>query len=181
MVTGLVMGCAPGTVTGAGVVTGLVMGTSGGIVTGVVEGMFESGLAGVMVTGFVEGTVTIVGVGLLVGRVTGVVDIGVVGGSMASRKLVLNLLSICLLEEGNISSSSSSSSLWTESSIKDTSAYSSAIWALTLLLSKDFETVLANSATCVAEGKAEVLISRITATSLQGRREAARVALSVAD
>ena len=63
VVTGLVIGCCPppGTVIGAG---------GGGLLIG--NGVAAAGLVvGVTVTGLVAGTVTIVGVGLYVGSVTG--------------------------------------------------------------------------------------------------------------
>lgn len=77
MVTGFVIGCAPGTVTGGE--TGLVSGTGelAGTVMGVVKGMdtgVAAGLDGVIVTGLVAGTVMIVGV-----EVSGVVGKIVVG------------------------------------------------------------------------------------------------------
>ena len=93
VVTGLVTGCAPGTVIGAGVVTGLVVGGGGlteGFVgvtlTGVVLGKgngVDTGLVGVTATGsagLVAGTVIIVGVGVSGRRVTTAgVDPGFVG------------------------------------------------------------------------------------------------------
>lgn len=83
MVTGFVMGCAPGTVIGGA--TGLVSGTGelAGTVMGVVRGMdtgVAAGLDGVTVTGLVEGTVMIVGV-----EVSGVVGKFVVSSCIVVR------------------------------------------------------------------------------------------------
>lgn len=88
VVTGFVMGCAPGTVTGGA--TGLVSGTGelAGTVNGVVKGMdtgVAAGLDGVIVTGLVEGTVMIVGV-----EVSGVVGKFVVASCIVVRPNSMN-------------------------------------------------------------------------------------------
>ncbi|KAJ6974091.1 hypothetical protein NC653_030227 [Populus alba x Populus x berolinensis] len=93
VVTGLVTGCAPGTVIGAGVVTGLLIG-AGGLTEGFAGGKSTvTGLAGL-----VAGTVTIVGAGVSGRRVPGGVDPGFVGKTVgvliiSSCKVVLKVLS----------------------------------------------------------------------------------------
>ncbi|KAJ6883257.1 hypothetical protein NC652_030474 [Populus alba x Populus x berolinensis] len=126
VVTGLVTGCAPGTVIGAGVVTGLLIG-AGGLTEGFAGGKSTvTGLAGL-----VAGTVTIVGAGVSGRRVPGGVDPGFVGKTVgvliiSSCKVVLKFVKSSLRDEGKICSCSLFSSFSTKSSTEDTSAYNPA-------------------------------------------------------
>lgn len=187
VVTGLVTGCAPGTVMGAGVVTGLLIGTVGllgfveGTVTGVVVGIgpgVSAGFVGVVtVTGLVEGTVTIVGVGLFGGRETGVVEGGT--GNITSCAVFWTLLRSSLRKERKICSLSPSA----KSPIVDTSTYNAAILVvISVFFSKDFSTLAVNSAnSSVALGTDRVFIVKTMGTLLQGRVEVARLASAITD